>query len=198
MTRLLDATLSSVVIIFAMIFIGLFVSLIQKIVVLLIAKLTTPRFTDIFMNKLTFIGVVHHEMSHLLFAILTGAKILSVHLFKPDEETDSLGSVSYAIRGPFLLRGLQAFLASIAPVICGSVSLFCMFYFVSFDIIWKYILFGFLGFCIFIHMDLSTADLKVAAKGLISIFIILMIANYATQFNAIDFIMDFLSKKGFI
>lgn len=54
-------------------------------------------------TRWTAVGVIFHELSHLLFAFLTGAKIEGFRLyrFKRSEDDDVLGYVNYAPRGFF-------------------------------------------------------------------------------------------------
>ena len=189
---LLESLINSIIIIVAIVLIGLIMMLIQRLIIKIFASFSSPEFANLFINRLTFIGVVHHELSHALFAILTGAKITSIHLFKPKDDT--LGSVGYCTRGPFLLRGLQAIFASIAPVICGSISCFLIFKYLLFVTIWKTIIFGFVFICIFIHMDLSPQDIKSAITGLPAIIIILTTFLFAFQFDRTIFINSIIDR----
>lgn len=122
-----NAIINTVFVLVGIILFGLFIEGIQKIIAKIISRLFGTKFADIFLNKITFIGVIHHELSHALFALLTGAKITSIHLFRPDEKTGTLGSVSYATRGPLILRSFQSTLASMAPIICGTISVLYIF-----------------------------------------------------------------------
>ena len=73
-------------------------------------------------TRWTAVGVIFHELSHLLFAFLTGAKIEGFRLyrFKRSEDDDVLGYVNYAPRGFFLMRTVQNTLTGIAPALLGS------------------------------------------------------------------------------
>ena len=59
-------------------------------------------------------------------------------------------------------------LASIAPVLCGALSLSVIFWiFTSFPLeIWQIIVLGYLFISIFFHMNMSTQDVKNAWKGI--------------------------------
>lgn len=188
---LLESLTNSIIIVIAMVIVGLIITLIQTGIIKLFTSFN-PKFANVFINRITFIGVIHHELSHALFAILTGAKLTSVHLFKPKDDT--LGSVGYCTRGPFLLRGLQAMFASIAPVICGFISCFLIFKYLLFITLWKTIVFGFIFICIFIHMDLSPQDIKSAAAGLPAIIIIITAFLFAFQFDRTIFINSIIDK----
>lgn len=175
-----NAAINTGFILVIIILFGLLIEGIQHLLGKSLARLFGAKFANTFMNRITFIGVMHHELSHALFALLTGAKITAIHLFKPDEQTGSLGSVSYATRGPLVLRAIQSTLASMAPTICGTISVVCICKFGFSDVIWKNILFGCLLLCIVIHMNMSTQDIKVALKGLpICLLIVFVIFYYA-------------------
>lgn len=184
----IQALTNTGVIILGIIIIGLLIDLLQQLIGQLIANGFGANFTNVFMNRITFIGVVHHELAHALFALLTGAKIVKVNLFKPDEKTDSLGSVTYAPRGPLILRAIQLSLASIAPVICGFISCFLIYKYLLFGAVWKLFVFGFILLCIVIHMNLSTQDIKTALKGLPICMIVMFSIFYVTQFDFIGYV----------
>lgn len=66
----------------------------------------TARFYD---TRVTAIGVIHHELSHLLVAIFTGARIDGVKLYKIFQKQDDevLGYVNYTPRGLYPFRCIQ-------------------------------------------------------------------------------------------
>ena len=144
--QIITAISNTAAVILVIIYFGLFIHFIQFLINLLFSKMIGPDATYIFLNKITFIGVIHHELSHALLAFITGAKIVQVKLFKYDEEDGSLGQVVFYPRGPLLLRCIQDLFSSIAPTLCGGVSIFCLIYFITYDAIWKYIVFGILIF----------------------------------------------------
>ena len=69
----------------------------------------------------TFIGVIHHELSHALFGFLSGARIIEMNLYKPNKKTGELGHVVSVPRGNIFFQGLQKALVSIAPVVMGFI-----------------------------------------------------------------------------
>jgi len=189
--QVIIAISNTAAVILAIICIGLFIHFIQFLINLLFSKLIGQDATYIFLNKITFIGVIHHELSHALLAFITGAKVVKVKLFKYDEENGSLGQVVFYPRGPFLLRCIQDLFSSIAPTLCGGISIFCLVHFITYNAIWKYIIFGILIFCIFIHMDMSTQDLKIAAKGIPILIITLFAIFYFTNFSLINYAIEY-------
>lgn len=189
--QFLYAILNTVLSVIGIICIGLFIEFIQSLIARLLSRLYGVNFANLFLNRLTFIGVMHHELAHALLAFITGAKITEIHLFKPKED-GSLGSVSYAPRGPLVLRCLQITLSSMAPTLLGFVSIFLVFYFGPFQNIFVNILIGFLLLCIILHMNMSTQDIKVLLKGLWMCMIIAFVVFYYSKFNLFGFITDFL------
>ena len=117
-------------------------------------------------NRLTFIGTVHHELAHALFALLSGAKVTKVELFCV--RGDQLGCVEFYPRGTAFTKSIQMTLASIAPVICGGASLCVLSWLWKYRcvVIWQYVLVVYLFISIFLHMNMSTQDVKNALRGM--------------------------------
>ena len=131
----------------------------------------------LFFNYLTFPGVVYHELSHALVAIITGAKVDSVTLF--EVEDDHLGEVIYYPRGNFIFQSIQIALTSCAPVITGIVGLyFGLTYLASHTLkIPLMILFIYLLLCVFMHMTMSNEDLVQYLKGIWVFFVAFFIIS---------------------
>ena len=62
-------------------------------------------FAYFFVNFLTFPGTFVHEMSHLCFAVITGAEVDEICMFESDGER--LGHISYCTRGPWFMVAVQ-------------------------------------------------------------------------------------------
>lgn len=142
-------------------------------------------------NRLTFIGVVHHELSHLILAILSGAKVKHFKLFQVKDGT--LGHVDIIPRGNIFVRSLQLALCGIAPVLCGCVSLYLLYYNLinrEYHDIWT-IVGIILMMQISYHMSMSKQDFKAALKGLWLIYIILVVVTYFVK-------IDLVVYRGFI
>lgn len=131
-------------------------------------------------TKLTFIGVIHHELSHAIMAAITGAKIVSIKLFKLSSLDGSLGSVAYRPRGPKLIRLIQHGFAGTAPVTCGMVTLALIY---SNLIVWgdytnwQMWLGVFLVMQITYHMTLSKSDIVSSVLGIPIICIIVYVVS---------------------
>ena len=132
-------------------------------------------------NTLTFPGVMYHELSHALFALITGAKVNKIVLY--NKEGDHLGYVNFSPRGNIILRSLQLSFSACAPVIMGLIGecvIIHVFRTVTPLPVWGYILLGFLLFCIILHMDMSGADIKGYVRGIPFFFLLFMILFYLT------------------
>ena len=125
----------------------------------------------VFHNYLTAPGVVWHELSHLLVAIVTFAQIDDVVLFRPSN--DSLGGVFFHPRGPILWHFVQMTLISCAPVVSGFVAIYGYIHIITTRSlsIPVHILLGYLIVCIVIHMTMSGADFELYFKGIWVFFV---------------------------
>ncbi|MCR4793247.1 MAG: hypothetical protein K5871_10880 [Lachnospiraceae bacterium] len=119
-----------------------------------------------FYNFLTIPGVVYHELSHALMAVITGARVDSVSLFEPKD--NQLGEVIFTPRGTVIMQAIQMSLVSCAPVITGIAGLTWSFYYVLNHPMsaWKWILMGYLMLCVFMHMTMSMQDIINYLKGI--------------------------------
>lgn len=116
-------------------------------------------------NYFTFIGVMHHELSHAAAAILTGAKILSINLFKPTGNT--LGNVVFVTRGNKIIQSIQLCFTAVAPVFTGI----CTLYFLKSNV-WTLcdklalkIIFIYAFISVLLHTSMSSQDIKTYIKG---------------------------------
>jgi len=145
-------------------------------------------------NRLTFIGTVHHELSHALLAVITGAKVTKVSLIKLSGDT--LGSVDFIPRGHKIIKNIQYCLAALAPVFCGFITLICMFYNLNIKArssleLWQLILIIYIELSIFVHMTLSKADINMAKKGMPTVMVIVFFVLYLTQADFFIYIQKF-------
>lgn len=133
----------------------------------------------VFMNVLTFPGVMHHELAHAVVAFVLGAKIKKINLYKI--QGGSLGSVTYVPRGPKVLKALRESLSSAAPVFMGIVTeciLVSMILTFSLHPV-VFVFLVYLAICILIHMDMSMTDIIVYAKGTPLCFCVLFVVFMA-------------------
>lgn len=139
-------------------------------------------------NYVTFVGVMHHELSHALLAFLTGAKVTKIKLFRIHHKDGALGYVAYATRGNFILQSIQKVATSIAPIICGFISSYLLWLYVrpvATENIWSLRLFYYVLVSIILHMSLSKQDIKVMKGGLLVVITLMTILFY---FIDLDFV----------
>ena len=166
-------------------FLGIVAEAFNVLLVYILKKLVGSKFTNILCNYITFPGTVHHELSH---ALLAGAKIDHISLFKPDGE--SLGSVEYHNRGIFIFRAIQDSLSAIAPVLFGTLTS-GLILFVLFKLnlpLPAIIVLIYLLVSIILHMRMSPADIKIMWKGIPIIFLIVLLVVYITKFDILVFL----------
>lgn len=100
----------------------------------LIAYSFGNKVADVYDGDITFLGVIHHELSHTLLAVLTGARITNMKLYIPrwvrqhSDNPECLGYVYFATQGIQPLPVLQRLITGFAPAILGAItSVMCTF-----------------------------------------------------------------------
>lgn len=172
---LLDYLKSSLILTFAIPTFGLILGLILKTIYKKLAQSIGYKKAHFIFNRLSFVGVFHHELSHALLATITGAKVTKIVFFKP--EGDRLGYVEYKTRGNIIFKSIQNALSSIAPVLCGCLSLFGLFKLITLCSlpIWALILVIYAMISIVLHMTMSGQDFKTMWKGVPVVTLILFL-----------------------
>lgn len=127
-------------------------------------------------NRLTFPGTVHHELSHAFFALISGAKVTKVKLFKLQGQ--QLGYVEFVPRGNAFTRAIQMTLTSIAPIVCGAATLCILSWLWRYRCLapWHYILVGYLFVSVGFHLNMSEQDIKNSLKGIPVMVVICFLA----------------------
>lgn len=145
--------------------------------------------TNIITTWLTYPGVVYHELSHALFAFLSGAKVTNIHLW-PSKNNGSakrtLGYVTFVPQGSLRRRNFQSAIASVAPSVTGTAGVIALLYFAfthptmstGFWLIWIYAM-----ICLGLHSDMSDADMKNLRKGLLGTIITMAIIFLLVPIN---------------
>lgn len=179
----LNYLLTALILTFAIPVAGFVIEQIVKILYSITASFFGNGFTYFLFNRLTFIGVFHHELSHALLATITGAKVKKIVFFHPDG--DRLGYVEYATRGNVIFRSVQQTMASIAPVFCGALTSAGIYYYMSVSTLagWQIVLLWYALISIIIHMTMSGQDFKVMWKGIPVVYLIILAAVYFLGFN---------------
>ncbi len=176
------AGLETLLILFIILAAGFLVSLINRLITDVLGAVIGIRPAFVLRNYLTYPGTVHHELSHALAGLITGARVESISLIPKGNE---LGSVKIVPQGNLFLKSLQLSLTAIAPVVTGCVNLCLMWRFLLplAAGIWQKILFWYLFISILFHMSMSGADYKNFFKGLLpsvlSLFILFLLLSTA-------------------
>lgn len=139
-------------------------------------------------TKLTYIGVVHHEFSHALMVILTGAKLKGIQLIK---HGDTLGQVRFITRGPKIIQWIQLALIQLGPVIFGQITLqfiqTSVFNITKIQDIqlssWRFWVCILIMQQIVYHMQLQRVDLKNLSRGIIPLIIVIYFILYFVDIN---------------
>lgn len=124
-------------------------------------------------NRLLFVGTVVHELSHALFAVLSGAKVTKIRCFTLFSK-DVLGYVHFIPRGNLFARSFQLAFSSCAPTITGCLLVFFLsrvLFLPDLTTVHK-VLVVYVLFSVADHMSMSLADIKNYAKGGFVIFIV--------------------------
>jgi len=177
--RALMALISAGIIILVVPLVGLLIDFITEEIAKAIARGAGVSVAWFVMNILTFVGTIHHELSHALYALLTGAKVKKIVIFHP--EKDRLGYVEFEPRGIWLTKAIQLTLAGIAPTVQGFIT-DCLLLWLLLSVklpIWAVILIIYVMVSIFIHMTMSSADVKAAVKGLPIVAVIVFLICFA-------------------
>ncbi len=122
-------------------------------------------------NKLTFPGVILHELAHAFMIFITGGKILKLRLLEFNRN-GRLGHVEFQVQGPKKKQMIQLACGSSAPVLMGLVEVILLYRVVTLhDLgILGSILIWYLIVSIVCHMSMSKEDLKSYFHGMLFIY----------------------------
>lgn len=183
MGRLSIALINTAIIIAGMLLSGFAIDTIVNSIAITLYKYCGRFITMLVMNYITFVGVIHHELSHALFAFFTGADIVKVDLFKVTNNT--LGQVMYRTRGNMFMRSIQDTLSAIAPMVTGVFSEYMLY-----NLLTTHQLTGggkliilYVMVSILCHMSLSVQDIKMMLRGLPIFALLVFLFMYITKFN---------------
>lgn len=144
--------------------VSLFINKLFRFIYNIMEKLFGYKVTDFIFTKLTVIGIIHHEMSHLIIGLLLGCKLLNKKLYNESSSTSRyLGYIEFLMSRNVFVNSIQCYLVPTAPLVIGVFSLLSLSYIlVSFDlIIFVSILIKFVMISIFLHMFMSVQDIKI-------------------------------------
>lgn len=176
-----DSLILSLELFIAIVIVEVVMKLVINIIVQLLLLVFNQKAVNILLNNITFVGTMHHELSHAIFVILTGAKLKSVELFKPQQ--DRLGRVTYATRGNKVLKSLQCTMISIAPTLMGIIDSYLLYVYVIpiCSETWQTVL----AYCtiasLLLQSTMSKQDIKNAKSGIILSYIAVSIVIFIVK-----------------
>ncbi len=159
---------------------SLTVTMLSKLIVHILSRLLGIQPAFWIRNYLTFPGTIHHELSHALLALLTGARVTKISFFP---KGNTLGHVDITTRGLPVLQSLQLSLSAVAPVLCGAATESLLWHYAVplCSELWQIILLAYLMISILFHMTMSDQDLRNFRKGFLStvaaIYLVLLITG---------------------
>lgn len=193
---LASAILNSVLLISGIIIVGLLLNSVVQFISKILVTFVGINITHFLLTKLTFIGVIHHELSHAITALLTGAKVKRIELFTMFK-ADRLGSVQFIPRGSLVLQGVQVVFTSIAPMVYGFISLFFLFS-VSTDNMLLIVLLWYLRISILIHATMSPQDIHICLTGLPIVIFILIVFFFVTGIDLRVILLEYMRTLSWI
>lgn len=139
-----------------------------------LSKLVGVRFAEFICNRLLFLGTVIHELSHALFAVLSGAQVLKVRCLTLFSK-DTLGYVQFATRGRPVKRSFQMAFIGCAPTIVGCLIVYIMIsnwnqIAISFPV---QVFLVYFGISVADHMSMSSSDVQNYIKGCPLVFLLM-------------------------
>ena len=138
-----------------------------------------PNIYYVFHNYICAPGVVVHELSHTIAAIITLAHIDKVELYKKSDKDSTLGGVEFTTSGGIILSCLQLTVLACAPVITGLEAVYGYYFLITtYELnIFVLILLTYLVICIIIHMTMSPQDIKLYIRGIPLFFLIFFVLS---------------------
>lgn len=156
--------------------IGMLLSSLKRLEIKMIAVFSHS-LVRIFMHYVMFPGIVIHELSHFIFAVITGAEVRDISFFEDDD--GRLGHVTTHSRGPWFIVAVQYTLIAIAPVIVGLTLGFLLlqYFFAEQHSLGMNIGLWYLIICLINHSTMSKSDIEGYFRG-VWIFIVPLFALF--------------------
>ncbi|SHL65769.1 Peptidase M50B-like [Fibrobacter sp. UWT2] len=154
----------TVLVLLAPVVFGLILYGLERVQIKLIG-MVNRKFAYFFVNYVTFLGTFVHEMSHLCFGVITGAKVNEICVF--ENEGGRLGHIGYCTRGPWFMKAVQHSLTSVAPTVVGfTLGYFLLRYiFSGSHTLLEYVGLWYLVISLIDHSTMSDSDLKHYFQG---------------------------------
>lgn len=197
-----QAALDVVAVVVAVAAVAAVSALLERLITGVIALVAGGGSAMVIEGYLTYPGVVYHELSHALFAVLTGAKVHSISLRRRPSADGSgrvLGSVSFSSRGNRVAQAVQRAVTGIAPLVTGVAAMVFITRVLlpACTEVWQQALAGYLFLCVLLHTSLSREDLRRIREGapivLAVLFIVFLFAPFDPQALAASILAPALS-----
>lgn len=162
--------------------IGIVMNRIELIQMKFLSKLFGTKIAEFICNRLLFMGTVVHELSHALFAFLSGAVVTKIRCFTLFSK-DTLGYVMFSTKGNAFKRSFQLAFTSCAPTVTGCLLIMLLTYLFrnpNTSTLYKVVI-VYLGLSIADHMSMSPVDTKNYLKGCMCIFVVFFV--FVTAFH---------------
>lgn len=162
--------------------IGIVMNRIELLQMKALSKLFGVKIAEFICNRLLFLGTVMHELSHALFAFLSGAVVTKIRCFTLFSK-DTLGYVMFSTKGNAFKQAFQLAFTSCAPTVTGCfiiALLFRLFQRADMPFLYK-IITVYAGISVADHMSMSPVDAKNYLKGSVCIFMIFFV--FAAAFH---------------
>lgn len=166
----------TILVIIVPVVIGMLLSSLKRLEIKMVAVFSHS-LVRFFMHYVTFPGIVIHELSHLIFAVITGAEVRDISFFEDDD--GRLGHVTTRARGPWFIVAIQYTLIAIAPVIVGLTLGFLLlrYIFAEQHSLGMNIGLWYLIICLINHSTMSKSDIEGYFRG-VWIFVIPLFALF--------------------
>jgi hypothetical protein len=154
--------------------IGGIVDFIENVVLHVLTSLIGAGPAMFICNRLTFPGVMLHELSHALMIFITGGHVTAIKLFEFNTN-GRLGHVEFQLYGSKRQQMIQLTFGSSAPVIFGMASVYGLLrllFLVESGTLFYYIVIYFI-FSIGCHMSMSRSDIKNYFNGAFFVWLLL-------------------------
>lgn len=171
----------------------------EKLVVSVLALVAGRGMALVIVCYLTFPGVLYHELSHALAALLTGARVTKINL-RPRRSGDGyqLGSVIYVTCGGRIRQALQRFVIGLAPSMTGFAGMAVLVCVVLplCTLVWQRVLWGYLFACLLLHTGLSRQDLHGMYAGAPIVLLVLLAVFLIVPFDAFGLVQQAFGALG--
>lgn len=164
------------------IFAGRLIDMLNDFLIYRLSNVTGRNIASFIINRVLFIGTVFHELSHALFAKISGAKVIKIRCLVVFSK-DTLGYVNFVTQGSAMSQSIQCCLASCAPVLTAffTVPMFVWLSITYSGNVLYNILFAYCAVSILCHASMSSADLDLYRKGAVCVYPMLTLFVFAVR-----------------